>query len=121
MKDRELLELAAKAACIGPLDFDYPEIEGHEFYLVPRLPMPQGVLMAAMHTYWNPLEGDGDAFSLSVSMNIMIGYVTKPDAHMVGHVFAISRAGIFYEHGFSRESVRRAIVCAAAEVGKFMS
>jgi hypothetical protein len=68
--DRELLELAAKAASIGPLDFDYAEREGHGFHMGPRLPMPQGVLMAAMWTYWNPLDDDADALCLAVKCGI---------------------------------------------------
>jgi len=119
--DRELLELAAKAAGIGPLDFDYASREIHGFYFGPRLPMPQGVLMAAMHTYWNPLTDDGDALRLAVKLTMMIDYITKPaNAYMSGHVVAVSSAGSFYEEGFTEESTRRAIVSAAAAIGEQM-
>jgi len=70
MTDRELLTLAAKAAGVGPLDFDYAEREGHGMYFGPRLPMPQGVLMAAMWTYWRPLEDDSDALRLAVKLRM---------------------------------------------------
>lgn len=71
-KNRELITLASKAAEIGPLDFDYSEREGHGFYFGPRLPMPEGVLMGAMWTYWRPLENDGDALRLAIKLRLKI-------------------------------------------------
>lgn len=117
MTDRELLELAAKAMGIGPLDFDYAEREGHHFYMGPRLPMPQGVLMAAMWTYWCPMEDDADALRLAVALGINIYLAEK------GFVMA-SKFGI---QGFRAElgadpdkAVRHMIVRAAAEIAKAM-
>lgn len=108
MDDKELLELAAKAAEVGPLDFDYPEREGHGFYMGPRLPMPQGVLMAAMWTYWNPLEDDGDALRLAVKLELDIGFIYNDTL-----VLNVCEGG-----GDPYVRTRRAIVRAAAEIGK---
>lgn len=114
-EQRELLELAAKAAGIGPLDFDYAMREGHGFYFGPRLPMPQGVLMAATHTYWTPLTDDGDALRLAVKLNFLIDVDRNS-----------TEAGGFGTHGFHAEphgsdpyaATRRAIVRAAAAIAK---
>lgn len=101
--DHELLELAAKAAGIGPLDFDYAEREGHKFYFGPRLPLPQGIFMAAMHRYWNPLTDDGDAFRLLVKCGLTADVDIVKD-----------------NPNDTCNALRRAIVRAAAEIGRSM-
>jgi hypothetical protein len=123
MSERELLELAAKAAGVGPLDFDYAEREGHGFYMGPRLPMPHGVLMAAMWTYWNPLTDDGDALRLAVKLRLS---VSTPHGNY--RAFAQSQdrqRGVDANCGDPSLDItdplaatRRAIVRAAAEIGR---
>ncbi|QKJ67473.1 hypothetical protein HQN60_12580 [Deefgea piscis] len=105
MTDRELLDSAAKAAGIGPLDWDYPALEGHGMFFGPRLQRPKGVVMAAMNKYWNPLADDGDALSLAVHLRMLV------DAD------DLSVNGMYFESGDDRfAAVRRAIVaCAAAK------
>lgn len=116
--DRELLELAAKAAGMGTLNFDYAKREGHCFYFGPRLPMPQGVLMAAMHTYWNPLTDDGDALRLAVRLRIQVEQ--WPDEDGKGEYCSCGDA-IIEDHGEDDlAATRRAIVRAAAEIGRAM-
>lgn len=122
MQDRELLELAAKAAGIGPLDFDYTSREKHSFYFGPRLPIQEGVLVAARHRYWHPLADDGDALRLAVSLGIRIA----PEANG-GDVAAASATRDFIGqvsvevHGNDRyAATRRAIVRCAADIGKAM-
>lgn len=66
MDDRELLEMAAKAAGIEGLDFDYAQREGHGLYFGPRL-QPASGIQAMCHRYWRPLEDDGDALRLALS------------------------------------------------------
>lgn len=122
MTDRELVELAAKAAGVGPLDFDYAEREGHEFYFGPRLPMPQGVLMAAMWTYWNPLADDGDEARLEAACSLNVIWVpegvtvrgTLPDGTHFG------RLESFANHRDRHSARRRAGVRAAAAIGEKM-
>jgi hypothetical protein len=108
--DRELLILAGKASGMPNLDFDYPERDGHNMYFGPRLPMPEGVLMAAMHTYWDPLTSDGDALRLAVQLEIEISFING-DTHADGQS----------EGGPDKLSnTRYAIVRAAAAIGEQM-
>jgi hypothetical protein len=108
-QDRELLELAAKAAGIPTRVVDaapgsyalYPETDG----------VPEFCCM--MH--WNPLTDDGDALRLAVKLKLTIEIVND-------WVFVRS-AITFSEHcpENPRKAVRRAIVRAAAEIGRTMS
>ena len=123
MSDRELIEMAAKAAGIGPLDFDYAGREGHGFYCGPRLPMPQGAVMAAMWTYWRPLEDDGDALRLATKLSIDIewqeyGGVEAYQRTMEGAHFCAYEQSELGEDPCA--AIRRSIVRAAAEIGKNM-
>jgi len=93
MTDRELLELAAKAAGIRLEEWD-----GHGFLLADA---------AESRGYWNPLTDDGDALRLAVRLNL----------------WEAVRDG--YQHADSLDTdpqaaTRRAIVRAAAEIGKGM-
>lgn len=113
--DRELLELAAKAAAVGPLDFDYAEREGHGFHMGPRLPMPQGVLMAAMWTYWNPLEDDSDALRLAVTLKLdIVQFSTYEEVQVVAPLARVC-SQLWGDDAYA--ATRRAIVRAAAEIG----
>ncbi len=96
MTEKELLELAAKAA----------GIEGRRF-------VENEAIQANLHTgmwcdlledIWNPLTDDGDALRLAVKLGI-----------------DISESQIVYFDKHSRNpyaATRRAIVSAAAEIGK---
>jgi len=95
MTDRELLELAAKAVGI---DLCWNDAEAPGYYSDFR-GMPQW-------EYWNPLVFDGDALRLAVKLNLweavrlahrQLGAPECPDLYA---------------------ATRRAIVCAAAEIGK---
>jgi hypothetical protein len=101
--DREFLELAAKAAGV--------ELNGAS--LVPIYMGPEGWVQ------WNPLTDDGDALRLAVNLGISID--PRGDA-----VCAIAGEGkhVVIEHGIGAElavATRRAIVRAAAEIGRGMS
>lgn len=114
MNDRELLELAAKAAGIGPLDFDYAKREGHGLYFGPRLPMPQGVFMAATYSYWNPLASDADALRLAVKLKISLHHDDLSPT-----VSARSDTVTWVDEGYGVDpfaATRRAIVRAAAAI-----
>lgn len=99
MTDRELLELAGKA--IGQdvywLGDDVPAIAGRD---------------------WNPLTDDGDALRLAVSIgaNIDIGTV---DVQVETRYSGVS-CETFRPKRPRSEAVRRAIVRAAASIGKDM-
>lgn len=116
MNDRELLELAAKAA-------GYLFIECNDGSRV----RGSGLLLANW-TYWNPLTDDGDALRLAVKLGLDImrteadvealaGLLphVKIDAHTVSAPFAIEALG-----NAPHAATRRAIVRAAAEIGRAM-
>jgi hypothetical protein len=107
MTDRELLDLAAKAAGIT-LDWQ----EGWNG-------MPDSA--SNMGRVWSPLTDDGDALRLAVKLNMEvcshadadIGGISWADAS--GHAFAY----IELPHdGDQMAATRRAIVRAAAEIGR---
>ena len=107
MTDKELLKKAAKAAGI-----DHPDGE-HSRYDDGRLWDCNGL------RWWNPLTDDGDALRLAVKLNMDI-------------VFDFDRVIAVYGDGYSKEeyfydlpnptdrldATRKAIVRAAAEIGK---
>ena len=100
MDDRELLELAAKAAGIA---VRWKE-DGRSFQVVRGLPFT-----------WNPLEDDGDALRLAVKLRIGILQCQEG-------VDAVMPGGRRIEGwgGNREEATRRAIVRAAAEIGRAM-
>ena len=107
--DRELLELAARAICLKP----------H----ISQSAMP-GILMDDQ-TFWSPLEDDGDALRLAVKLNLDIRVGTL-DGYIIVSVFGnydnspplVEEAFDDYQGGLF--ATRRAIVRAAAEIGRSM-
>ena len=116
MSDKELLELAAKAAGLTNLVYcpawksmaEYDVVVG-EYY--------------KWETYWNPLARDSDALQLGILLRLDINHGITP-------IGAKSRI-VSCEQGFSKEfeevvgqdpfiAIRRAIVQVAAEIGKVM-
>lgn len=105
MTDRELLELAAKAAGIPVRWDDEAEVTlfRHAIGTVP----------------WNPLTDDGDAFRLAVKLGLLVHCATKESnfaSATLGRV--VIQSVLTGEHGTPEEKTRRAIVRAAAEIGK---
>lgn len=90
--DRELLELAAKAAGYGE-PFDWP----------------------CYHGPWNPIQDDGDALRLAVKLGIELYFegCEEDDAVWANEV-------MLWTDGERMESTRRAIVRAAAAIGESM-
>lgn len=101
MTDQELLELAAKA--VGY------ELTGDGYA---RKPIGNGHYENFL---WNPLEDDGDAFRLAVRFGFdMMLYGDVKGIFNEGRQFAEMNIDDPYS------AVRRAIVRAAAEIGKSM-
>ncbi|MGP6224042.1 hypothetical protein ACQUHS_15070 [Pseudomonas aeruginosa] len=106
MNDRTLLELAARAAGLGEVwyldGFDTPYI-GKKFQIGRPIE----------YTTWRPLEDDGDALRLAASLEM--------DLRFIG-AGAIARA--HFENSIwpkiKDDDYKRAIVRAAAEIGKSM-
>ena len=106
MTDRELLELAAKAVGIVHEGFD--EDEGRDVWWLPDL---------SRYDSWNPLDDDGDALRLAVKLRMEV------DAWGAGAsavVKANGRAMVTEPHygDDPDRATRRAIVRAAAEIGR---
>jgi len=106
MTDRELLELAAKAAGL-----DY-FIDGDA--IVERF--PDG------HAEWNPLTDDGDALRLAVKLRMSI-YFHEYNAVNVSYLTGKGTVRCwtkYFNADNAEELVRRAITSLAAEIGKEM-
>lgn len=125
MTDRELLELAAKAAGI--------EIEWHIMINSSRHPIvaPKTQLekqwLGHDYTEWDPLDDDGDALRLAVRLHINIE-LNNGSATAVWFDLAASETHVVEEpcdeefEGWPAKeaATRRAIVRAAAEIGRSM-
>jgi hypothetical protein len=124
--DRELLELAATAA--GYTDAEFQEFDGMEI----RHGFPSGVWSAKKYEqtnsgYWNPLWDDGDALKLATELNLVL---TPGDeeccaefCNMGNGEYCINRCEVKVQpdRGIDKQSaMRRAIVHAAAEIGRAM-
>ena len=106
MTDRELLELAAKAAGIG-LAIDGSVVVSDESGL----------------RHWNPLADEGDALRLAVKLGMEIYVDTHcncVEAYSVTHDPYMKHRAIANIDGDPYAAARRAIVRAAAEIGKEM-
>ena len=105
MTDRELLELAAKAAGIESLWWTK---DGNKLFQ----------RNGGEQKPWNPLTDDGDALRLAVKLDLDIFYQSDE----AGRFTSVERAGWAYEHhnGDPYTATRRAIVRAAAEIGRSM-
>lgn len=108
--DRELLELAAKAA-----EYDiewWPGWPGGGSYMKTVVPAPADPILST-HLAWNPLTDDGDALRLAVKLKIDLKLY---DDHVVAWFDGgyIGTDKILYGDD-PQAATRRAIVCAAAE------
>lgn len=104
MKDNKLIELAAKA--VGPKVVRKVECSGG-FELVE---MSSGLR-------WNPLEDDGAALRLAVELKMSVTVFDDAVGIGVNPDFGYREYDISHDQN---TSTRRAIVRAAAEIGKSM-
>ncbi len=120
MTDRELLELAAKAAgfAVRPMEINNVEFQG-DFRFI-GLMTDSGQWKRG---WFNPLEDDGDALRLAVSLKL---YVQVNEASVIvdtwqSDIGETKQAIVYFDQLDSPEAAtRRAIVRAAAEIGKEM-
>jgi hypothetical protein len=102
MIDRELLELAAKAA--GMVGYEYMAVD-------------EG---GSQSEYWNPLIDDGDALRLAVKLKLSIeNGEYDVDVEVWYELSNLRRLNEFYGND-PYAATRRAITRAAAEIGKEM-
>lgn len=107
MNDRELLELAAKAAGLEPKQawgITLVKGDGHSDPFCP---------------FWNPLTDDGDALRLAVKLGLEIGGITENQVYV--RVHGDGDAVLEKVQPCRYAATRRAIVRAAAEIGKAMT
>lgn len=120
MTDRELLELAAKAAGVRYTIEDDEYYKTHKFFGLWLVYDEEPSEYA--RRYWNPLTDDGDALRLAVKLRMNI---------YTSHKYAVAEIvsdgyepNIFRKENCDFETLgaatRRAIVRAAAEAGKEM-
>ena len=120
MTDRELLELAAKAG--GYARHEYVENSARDGRVV------TGHYDSLLEVCINPLTDDGDALRLAVKLMIRVsvnrafglsipGSVTVEYPDRDGYYFALGEA---VTNGDPYAATRRAIVRAAAEIGRQM-
>jgi len=115
MSDRELLELAAKAAGYVYIEHTGYDDEDDEYVTHCWIRVHNNALIK-----WNPLTNDGDALRLAVKLNLSV----YPDEVMVNvtHTRKPFSELEVIEDEFDDlyAATRRAIVRAAAEIGKNM-
>lgn len=115
MTDRELLELAARAAGAEHNGYRFGE-NGRE----PLFGMPVEIDDGIAYQHWDPLADDGDALRLAVELGIDIEW--RADGRVAAYRHANADGHCFTAFESSREdrqeNTRRAIVQAAAEIGK---
>jgi len=108
MTDRELLELAAKAAGI---EHDSLPIQGER-----GLWIPADMDVGEPGYWWNPLLDDGDVFRLAVKLRLRVD-VDRHYAIVMHAWIELAREPV---KSNPLAATRRAIVRAAAEIGKGM-
>jgi hypothetical protein len=99
MSDRELLEAAAKAAGYWAAEFNCPA----------NLP----------HKNWNPITDSGDAFELAVKLRLTVN-CSYDEVAICGQEFTQKEVFIERNGEDPLAATRRAIVRAAAEIGRSM-
>ena len=109
MNDRELLELAAKAAGLTIVG-SIPSILHDDDWLETTDNGPD--------MFWNPLQNDGDALRLAVKLGIVID--TGDGVHVQYVIDCIAWPISEWDFTDIYAATRRAIVRAAAEIGRNM-
>ena len=105
MTDRELLERAAKAA-----GYEYAKHGGY-------------IVVDGIPGNWNPLTDDGDALRLAVKLNLVVHPQEKCCYVYLSPESLLGFSGVTaleMNLGDPYAATRRAIVSAAAEIGKAM-
>lgn len=125
MTDRELLELAAKAAGIkisrfGESEDYYSPFRGYVAFV--ETPWTEDDPYDLPRGYeWNPLDDDGDALVLAVDLKLDIALHDVGDVSQSGAFLLRGKVEAYEVHnGDPYAATRRAIVRAAAEIGRAM-
>ena len=116
MTDREMLELAAKAYGFGDQEGNFIWTESE----YPRGSKTNGALWNYMGwcdtaQLWNPLTEDGDALRLAVKLHMQVSVTTESC-----RAETLPCLGVRVNDSDENLATRRAIVMAAAAIGKGM-
>jgi hypothetical protein len=116
-EDLELLKLAAKAARIREFD-EHQSVGSKTCGLLVRRELE--VRYDAV--WWNPLKDDGDALRLLIELDGKVETLVDYGTGVIAMVYHGAARGRAYEKigDDQAAAVRRAIVCAAAEIGRAM-
>jgi hypothetical protein len=112
MEDRELLELAAKAASIVVVQWRDEWIDNFGY--------PYAAWLTSERVTWNPLEDDRDSLRLAVTLSLSIIHSTGGKAMVMSHDATINVTEECISGCGRYATTRRAIARAAAEIGKAM-
>ena len=113
MTDKEILELAAKAAGVK---IDKSPYNGGGFGNTGFDLLGNAMLDWHNDKRWNPLENDADAFRLAVALGIEYGFGYNDNAIVA--VIVDDDLRVWVKDGDPYAATRRAIVCAAADIGQ---
>lgn len=120
--DKELLELAAKAAGItGEWVDDYNPTHDY-FYKGNHSGFYVGEVVDGSCTVWNPLTDDGDAFRLAVKLNITFVFdvsASLQDLFVRAGVGLPSGVNELVINGNKDTATRRAITKVASMIGEW--
>ena len=111
--DKELLELAAKAAGIDIVPCTCSDA---------RWPFKHHEVKSGKYGHWNPIVDDGDALRLAVKLHLSVEIWAGSSRHKQGVTIAEhdNASAEFPHNSDPYAATRRAIVLAAAEIGKAM-
>lgn len=113
MTDRELLEMAAKAAGMDGWEWD------EEMQCIGRWKKDE--ILSLVWQGWNPLIDDGDALRLAAHLKIDIEWrATNPFPEDTVEAYRSNPEGEFFCAMYPEKDYRLAIVRAAAEIGRGM-
>lgn len=116
MNDKELLIMAARAAgVVGEYRSAYVEAYNRDVYgMAPR--------WVGISAFWNPITSDGDALRLAVKLDLHVVFHPALAQSIVRPYYCAERDGETIENLESNTdryaATRRAIVRAAAEIGR---
>lgn len=121
MSDRELLELAAKAAgmYVLPADKPWPRDADAGWFFCEHGPRGAGMNGLKQHGFWNPRTDDGDSRRLQVKLLLTVA--VRPHECEVFDDDGECLSSVSIHEGVDPEDATRyAVLQAAAAIGKAM-
>lgn len=115
--DKELLQLAAKAAGYNVKAMSVDIDDNFDGLIV-------GDKNTKQKVWWNPLLNDGNALRLAVDLGLDV-FCNQNDDHVFVYAYELQSRDFIAEYseikdGDKRAATRRAIVRAAAAIGEYM-